>query len=148
LFKMTSCFPSAVAAAFRIVAAGLAALSILGCASDARALTNPEQPVDSGVPARATQQPPDIDLSSALLYQIMAAEVALQRGDAGSAFATYLSVARQTRDARIASRAKRVRPTPCCWREVAGSRMPSRSLQRCCAKRSNRQRSLPSSSAR
>lgn len=50
-------------------------------------------------------------MTGALLYQIMAAEVALQRGDAGSAFATYLSAARQTRDARLARRATEIAVT-------------------------------------
>lgn len=48
---------------------------------------------------------PDVELTGPLLYQIMAAEVALQRGEAGSAFATYMNVARQTRDPRLARRA-------------------------------------------
>jgi len=69
-------------------------------------------PVVVAQPARAAvkapAQPPDLDLSSALLYQIMAAELALQQGEIGSAFATYLSVARQTRDARIARRATEI----------------------------------------
>lgn len=48
---------------------------------------------------------PEIDLTGPLLFQIMAAEVALQRGDAGAAYATYLSAARSTRDPRLARRA-------------------------------------------
>lgn len=51
---------------------------------------------------------PDVNLTGALLYQIMAAEVAVQRGDAGAAFATYLDVARQTRDPRLARRATEI----------------------------------------
>jgi len=66
------------------------------------------QPTPAATAAKATTQPPDLDLTSALLYQIMAAELALQQGEAGSAFATYLSVARQTRDARIARRATEI----------------------------------------
>jgi tetratricopeptide (TPR) repeat protein len=61
----------------------------------------------SAAPA-ATAGPPDVDLTGALLYQIMAAELALQRGEPGTAFATYLSVARQTRDPRIARRAAEI----------------------------------------
>jgi tetratricopeptide (TPR) repeat protein len=52
--------------------------------------------------------PPDVNLSGALLYQIMAAEVALQRGDTAAAFATYMSVARQTNDFRLARRATEI----------------------------------------
>jgi len=61
----------------------------------------------SAAPA-ATAASPDVDLTGALLYQIMAAELALQRGEPGTAFATYLSVARQTRDPRIARRAAEI----------------------------------------
>ncbi len=61
-----------------------------------------------GAAAADASGAPDVDLTGALLYQIMAAELALQRGEAGAAFATYLSVARQTRDARIARRAAEI----------------------------------------
>lgn len=107
---MRVCSLSALAAPLRAVVAGLSALVILGCASPAFAKEKPE--AAGAAPAAnapaATAQPPDVDLTSALLYQLIAAEVALQRGDPGSAFATYLSVARQTRDARIARRATEI----------------------------------------
>ncbi len=48
---------------------------------------------------------PNVDVSSALLYQLMAAEVAVQRGEIGSAFAIYMKLARETRDPRLARRA-------------------------------------------
>ncbi|HKO66856.1 MAG TPA: tetratricopeptide repeat protein [Burkholderiaceae bacterium] len=48
---------------------------------------------------------PNVDVSSALMYQLMAAEVAVQRGDLGSAFAVYMKLARETRDPRLARRA-------------------------------------------
>jgi len=48
---------------------------------------------------------PDVELSSALMYQLMAAEVAVQRGELGSAFAVYMKLARETRDPRLARRA-------------------------------------------
>ena len=48
---------------------------------------------------------PNVELSSALMYQLMAAEVAVQRGDLGSAFAVYMKLARETRDPRLARRA-------------------------------------------
>jgi tetratricopeptide (TPR) repeat protein len=105
---MMSCLPSAVAAAFRGAVAALASLAILGCAIEASAVTNQTPAGGGAAPAAAVQQPPDIDLTGGLLYQIMAAELALQRGDPGAAFATYLSVARQTRDARIARRAAEI----------------------------------------
>lgn len=48
---------------------------------------------------------PDVNVSSALLYQLMAAELAAQRGELGSAFAVYMKLARETRDPRLARRA-------------------------------------------
>ena len=104
---MKSRAPSALAAAFRAAAAGLASLAILGLATSPHAATGVAQVGESAVTAEAGQ-PPEVELTGALLYQIMAAELALQRGEAGAAFATYLSVARQTRDARIARRAAEI----------------------------------------
>ena len=98
--------PSATAAVFRAVAAALLALAILG-SGGLRASTEVEQ-AGAGAGPRPTAGLPDVDLTGTLLYQIMAAELALQRGEAGAAFATYLSVARQTRDPRIARRAAEI----------------------------------------
>jgi hypothetical protein len=104
---MNGCSPSAATAASRVALTGLLALAILGGASDLRAATEPAQ-AGRGIESNAAAGLPDVDLTGALLYQIMAAELALQRGEAGAAFATYLSVARQTRDARIARRAAEI----------------------------------------
>jgi len=104
---MICSLPSTVAATLRAAVAGLGALAILGCATPLRAAVNDAHAGGSAALA-ATGQPPDVDLTGPLLYQIMAAEVALQRGDIGAAFATYLSVARHTRDARIARRAAEI----------------------------------------
>jgi tetratricopeptide (TPR) repeat protein len=51
---------------------------------------------------------PNVDLSPQLLFQLLAADLAAQRGDAGSSWTTYMSIARQTRDPRIARRAAEV----------------------------------------
>jgi tetratricopeptide (TPR) repeat protein len=63
-------------------------------------------------PAAAAQSKPKpetgSELNGPLLYQLMAAEAAVQRGDYKTAYETYLSVARQTRDARLAQRATEV----------------------------------------
>ena len=104
---MKSRTPSALAAALRAATAGLASLAILVFATAPRAATQLAQAGQSATPV-AAGQPPDVELTGALLYQIMAAELALQHGEAGAAFATYLSVARQTRDARIARRAAEI----------------------------------------
>lgn len=51
---------------------------------------------------------PDVELSEELLYKLMLAEVALQRGQPHIAVQTYLELARATRDPRIAQRATEV----------------------------------------
>ena len=47
----------------------------------------------------------DANLSSRLLFQVIASEIALQRQEAGAAYRTYLSVAEETKDPRLAQRA-------------------------------------------
>ena len=74
---------------------------VIVAASDAATATDaaPKAPA-------APQDPiPNVDVSSGLLYQLMAAEVAAQRGELGSAFAVYMKLARDTRDPRLARRA-------------------------------------------
>ena len=51
---------------------------------------------------------PDVELSEELLYKMMLAEVALQRGQPHIAVQTYLELARETRDPRVAQRATEV----------------------------------------
>ena len=48
---------------------------------------------------------PPQDLTPQLMFQLLAAEIAAQRGQVGSAAATYLTLARQTKDPRVARRA-------------------------------------------
>ncbi|MGD9942489.1 MAG: tetratricopeptide repeat protein [Burkholderiaceae bacterium] len=48
---------------------------------------------------------PQVELSQKLLFQLLAAEIAAQRGQINDAPATYLSMARETRDPRLARRA-------------------------------------------
>jgi len=75
--------------------------STASAASDALAAS-------SGAPAATVKVGdtiPDVNLSGALMYQLIAAEVAAQRGELGSAFAVYLKLARETRDPRLARRA-------------------------------------------
>jgi len=54
---------------------------------------------------------PDYDLSGPLLFQLMSAEVAVQRGELGAAYATFFALAKQTGDPRIAQRATEVAVT-------------------------------------
>jgi tetratricopeptide (TPR) repeat protein len=51
---------------------------------------------------------PGVELSEELLFKVMLAEVALQRGQPHIAVQTYLELARETRDPRIAQRATEV----------------------------------------
>jgi tetratricopeptide (TPR) repeat protein len=89
-------------------------VAIVGCASTPAAAPEPAKAPPATPPAAEQRAPapagapPEVELSGALLFQIMAAEVALQRGDTGAAFATYLSVARATRDPRLARRAAEI----------------------------------------
>jgi tetratricopeptide (TPR) repeat protein len=64
-------------------------------------------PAAQAQPAPTQAQPP-AELDSELLYQLLAAEMALQQGDAGSAYATFMDVARKSRDPRIARRATEI----------------------------------------
>jgi tetratricopeptide (TPR) repeat protein len=96
------------------VAALASSAAIVGCATTPAAAPEPAKAA-TATPAAAEQRapkpagaPPEVELSGPLLFQIMAAEVALQRGDTGAAFATYLSVARATRDPRLARRAAEI----------------------------------------
>ena len=51
---------------------------------------------------------PDVDLSEELLFKMMVAEIAVQRGQPHIAVQTYLELARTTRDPRIAQRATEI----------------------------------------
>lgn len=93
-----------------IVAATCGVVGILGCVTQAS---------ESVVPV--AKDLPDIGLSGPLLYQIMAAEVAAQRGELGSAYVTFLSLARQTRDPRLAQRAVEVAISGRAWSQAIES---------------------------
>ena len=63
----------------------------------------------AGHPAPAADVPhenlPNIELTPQIVFQLLASEVSAQRGQIASATATYLALARQTRDPRLARRA-------------------------------------------
>lgn len=95
--------------------APLLASTIVGCASLPPAAAPAAGAAQAAPSTSATatgqadgERVPDVNVTGALVYQLMAAEVALQRGDAGAAYATYLSAARQTRDPRLARRATEI----------------------------------------
>ncbi|GAB3540148.1 tetratricopeptide repeat protein [Noviherbaspirillum agri] len=60
---------------------------------------------DAAAEPKAEDPLPDVKLTEDLIYKLLAAEVAFQRGDWQTAFVTTLSVAQQTRDPRVARRA-------------------------------------------
>ncbi len=62
----------------------------------------PQAPDPAGANAEAL---PNAHLTNEVMYKVLAAELAFQRGDAFSAYATMLSVARGTGDPRLARRA-------------------------------------------
>ncbi|NIF89600.1 MULTISPECIES: tetratricopeptide repeat protein [unclassified Burkholderia] len=51
---------------------------------------------------------PGVTLSAQIVYQVLAAEVALQRAQPAPAFQTYLALARDTKDPRMAQRATEI----------------------------------------
>ncbi len=62
-------------------------------------------------PALANTEPavePLNDLTPSILFQLLAAEIAQQRGQLSTAGATYLSLAKSTRDSRLAKRAAEI----------------------------------------
>ncbi|MDA1117370.1 MAG: tetratricopeptide repeat protein [Proteobacteria bacterium] len=95
------------ALAVALLLAGGCALAQIG-ADTAEATDEEEAPRAAGQP-----QPnlPAQELSEALLYELLVAEIALQRGDAALAAKTYTELARSTRDPRVARRAVEVANT-------------------------------------
>ena len=88
------------------------------CAAFAACAQQPQQPEgheQTAAPQGVTGKPeprrpplPNVELSEELLYRMMLAEVALQRGQPHIAVQTYLELARETRDPRVAQRATEV----------------------------------------
>ena len=72
------------------------------CLAQAPAAGSSESAPAATRPARAL---PEVELSPQVLFQVLAAEIAAQRGEVGSSAATYLSLARRTHDPRLAQRA-------------------------------------------
>ncbi|HEY7743297.1 MAG TPA: tetratricopeptide repeat protein [Burkholderiales bacterium] len=92
-------------------------LALAVCAALAACAQQPLQPApeEAAAPRVATAKPeaqrpplPAVELSEELLYRMMLAEVALQRGQPHIAVQTYLELARETRDPRVAQRATEI----------------------------------------
>jgi tetratricopeptide (TPR) repeat protein len=67
-----------------------------------------EAPPAPAGPARSADPLPKVYLSGELLFRLMLADIAVQRGEPGPAFNEYMIAARQTRDPRLARRAAEV----------------------------------------
>lgn len=97
----------------RAAGLGLAALlgaSIVGCASTPPAVVLPpgtaeQRPAPARLPDVGPDGVPNVNVTGGIMFQLLAAESALQQGDASTAYATYLGIARSTRDPRLARRA-------------------------------------------
>ncbi len=55
-----------------------------------------------------TKDLPNVQLSSQIVFQVLAAEIALQRNEPAPAYQTYLALARDTHDPRMAQRAAEI----------------------------------------
>lgn len=89
----------------RVVAAALAALAVSGCAQTPVEVTGSgftDSPFIMSAPPSST-----IDVESALMFQLLAAEMALQADDYEQASTYYLEAARLSRDPAVAERATR-----------------------------------------
>jgi len=102
---------------FRGLPAALGALVLGGALSACSSAPARGEP--SGTPATSSaaestaattsgEPLPDVDLTSELLYRLMFAEIAVQRGETAAALHEFMTVARQTRDPRVARRATEV----------------------------------------
>lgn len=108
-----------VLAATAMLSAGCANVSLndkAEAANDAATSAKDSAHVPAARPSKSTGpvaadgggEIPDYNLSGPLLFQLMSAEVAAQRGELGTAYATFLALAKQTGDPRIAQRATEV----------------------------------------
>lgn len=90
--------------ASRVLIATLGSALILWCGpTPAFAQTAPAPaPTDEKRPADPI---PEVPITGALMYQLLAAELAAQQGELGAAYSIYLKLARDTADPRLARRA-------------------------------------------
>lgn len=110
-------FAKCMAPVSRIVAAAVCAFSLAAqpaCAQDmapapaddsASAAGN--EVFSSGLPSE-TKNLPSVPLTSQIVFQVLAAEIALQRDQPAPAYQTYLALARDTHDPRMAQRAAEI----------------------------------------
>jgi tetratricopeptide (TPR) repeat protein len=108
---------------FRTITLALTAL-LAACAQQAVQHSDPQAQADAPAPSpvkpstakpRVVTQPPastqvlpKLELSQSILFRLLLADIALQRGQINVAVQSYLELARETRDPRIAQRATEV----------------------------------------
>nr|WP_240647961.1 tetratricopeptide repeat protein [Pararobbsia silviterrae] len=96
----------------RLSAAALAVFALT--VSGAHAQPSDDDADDPGASVASAPIPddakdlPNVELSSEILYTVLAAEIALQRGEPGPAFNAYVELARDTKDPRMAKRAAEI----------------------------------------
>ncbi len=113
--------PGGLRSAAAFVLAMLAGALLAGCASTAATAEPAAAPMDAAAPAAAdgaapataeaaapADPLPRVELDGELLFRLMVGEVAQQRGEPATAFGEFMTVARKTRDPRIARRAAEV----------------------------------------
>jgi tetratricopeptide (TPR) repeat protein len=75
---------------------------------DQAAAQNAADLLSAPLSAKESQDLPNVAASSQIVFQVLAAEVALQRGQPAPAYQTYLALARDTHDPRFAQRATEI----------------------------------------
>ncbi len=108
--------------ALRLGAAMTASLLVAGYLSSADAQTKATPASDKAQANTAKLTPfdppkprkfeedvlPETDLTNSLLFQLIASEIALQKNELGAAYSTYMAMARETGDPRLAERAAQI----------------------------------------
>lgn len=76
--------------------------------SESRTLPTENKTVTSEYSGYKEADIPENKLNSRILFQLIASEIALQRGQLGAAYQTYLTLIEETKDPRIAERAAQI----------------------------------------
>ena len=95
---------------------GLAAVAALSALAACTTVAPPAAPATAGTAApekapataRAAPKIPEVDVTPRMIFGLIAAEIGLQRGEGGYAYAEYMRIARDTRDPRLARRATEI----------------------------------------
>jgi tetratricopeptide (TPR) repeat protein len=97
-------FSAAMLAAFTLMVSGAYAQQPSNDPDDDAVATS----VVSNVTTEDAKDLPDVPLSGEIMFQVLAAEIALQRSEPAPAYQTYIALARSTKDPRMARRAAEI----------------------------------------